>query len=191
MLDRNEFHIEIQLPFYDLSHHVCANTSKSRKKEETWKLLAQRTSICRGSVGCAHGTNSLSIIQEQGLQDGFRYMLVVYPWSFSSCFSVWHCWSKALIRPLMLRKERLNTVIPALSLHSSLFSLLISNFIRDRGPIPLSFIKNSLNLWVYLTLIYSSIDSTSWSHRGVTCICGKMPWPQIQTGKLGPWPDTL
>lgn len=125
MLDRNEFHIEIQLPFYDLSHHVCANTSKSRKKNETWKLLAQRTSICTGPVGWAHGTSSLSIIQKQGLQDGLRYTLVVYPYSFSPCFSVCHCWNKALIRPLILRKERLNMVIPALS---PLLSFLASHF---------------------------------------------------------------
>lgn len=81
-------------------------------------------------------------------------------------------------------------VIPVLSLPTPLFLILISNFTRVRGPTPLSILKISLSLWIYLTLIYSSIDSTSLSHRGVTCICGKMPWPQIQTRELGR-PSTL
>lgn len=118
---------------------IPSRMCKSRKKNETWKLLAQRTSICTGSVGWAHGTNSLSIIQEQGLQDGLRYMLVVYPSSFSSCFSVWH-WLEQGIDTSIETEKRLNTVISALSLHPSLFSPLISNFTRVRGPTSLSFI---------------------------------------------------
>lgn len=48
MLDRNEIHIEIQLPFYDISHHVCANTSKSEKKmkpENFWPKEPQSVQV--------------------------------------------------------------------------------------------------------------------------------------------------